>query len=106
MTRRTISRGVPRRLVEKCSGITFWGLTDEYAWLADPQWGRLGGRPPHLPTRREGRSLRASRFLRWFERPFEFGVTAPLFGNPFAAFTQPLCDWDGTSAALPPRGQH
>jgi len=35
--------------VERCSGITFWGLTDEYSWLADPQWGRLRGSPPHLP---------------------------------------------------------
>lgn len=35
--------------VAKCTGITFWGLNDEYSWLSDPHWGRLRGRPPHLP---------------------------------------------------------
>jgi endo-1,4-beta-xylanase len=35
--------------VDKCSGVTFWGLNDEVSWLSDPTWGRLRGRPPHLP---------------------------------------------------------
>lgn len=35
--------------VEKCTGLTFWGLNDEYSWLSSPEWGRLRGRPPHLP---------------------------------------------------------
>jgi endo-1,4-beta-xylanase len=35
--------------VEKCSGITFWGLTDGDSWLNDAHWGALRGRGPHYP---------------------------------------------------------
>jgi endo-1,4-beta-xylanase len=35
--------------VPRCSGITLWGFTDRYSWLADPHWAALRGRPPHLP---------------------------------------------------------
>jgi endo-1,4-beta-xylanase len=35
--------------VEKCTGITFWGLTDGDSWLNDAQWGQLRGKGPHYP---------------------------------------------------------
>jgi endo-1,4-beta-xylanase len=35
--------------VPQCTGITFWGVTDKYSWLASPEWGRLRGRLPHDP---------------------------------------------------------
>jgi endo-1,4-beta-xylanase len=35
--------------VPQCTGITFWGVTDKYSWLASPEWGRLRGRGPHDP---------------------------------------------------------
>ena len=35
--------------VEKCSGITFWGLTDNDSWLNDAHWGAQRGRGPHYP---------------------------------------------------------
>jgi endo-1,4-beta-xylanase len=35
--------------VEKCTGITFWGVVDKYSWLADPRWGQLRGNLPHDP---------------------------------------------------------
>jgi endo-1,4-beta-xylanase len=33
--------------VDKCSGITFWGLTDSDSWLNDAHWGQLRGKGPH-----------------------------------------------------------
>lgn len=33
--------------VERCTAITFWGLTDRDSWLEDPHWGALRGRGPH-----------------------------------------------------------
>jgi endo-1,4-beta-xylanase len=35
--------------VPQCTGITFWGVTDKYSWLASPEWGQLRGRLPHDP---------------------------------------------------------
>jgi endo-1,4-beta-xylanase len=35
--------------VEKCTGVTFWGVIDRYSWLADAKWGRLRGNLPHAP---------------------------------------------------------
>ncbi|MES1164226.1 MAG: endo-1,4-beta-xylanase [Verrucomicrobiota bacterium] len=35
--------------VDRCSGITFWGLTDKHSWLNSPRWGALRGRLPHHP---------------------------------------------------------
>jgi len=35
--------------VDRCSGITFWGLTDRYSWLNSPRWAALRGQPPHYP---------------------------------------------------------
>jgi endo-1,4-beta-xylanase len=35
--------------VPACSGVTFWGFTDRYSWLNDPEWGALRGRGPHRP---------------------------------------------------------
>jgi endo-1,4-beta-xylanase len=35
--------------VKACTGVTFWGVTDAYSWLNDPEWARLRGRMPHLP---------------------------------------------------------
>jgi hypothetical protein len=49
---------------------------------------------------------------RWLGRPFQFVMTAELFGNPLVAFVQPLCDRNGTPAAdgtppaRPERGQN
>jgi endo-1,4-beta-xylanase len=35
--------------VDKCTGITFWGLTDGDSWLNDAHWGQLRGKGPHYP---------------------------------------------------------
>jgi endo-1,4-beta-xylanase len=35
--------------VDKCSGITFWGLTDGDSWLNDGHWGAMRGPGPHYP---------------------------------------------------------
>jgi endo-1,4-beta-xylanase len=35
--------------VEKCSGVTLWGVVDQYSWLNDPKWGKMRGALPHLP---------------------------------------------------------
>jgi endo-1,4-beta-xylanase len=35
--------------VSACSGVTFWGFTDRYSWLNDPDWSGLRGRRPHYP---------------------------------------------------------
>jgi len=34
--------------VERCTGITLWGLTDRHSWLAAPEWAKLRGNGPHL----------------------------------------------------------
>jgi len=40
--------------IDRCSGVTFWGLTDKHSWLASPEWGRLRGRLPHHPLPLDG----------------------------------------------------
>jgi len=35
--------------VDRCSGITFWGVSDSYSWLNSAEWGRLRGPGPHYP---------------------------------------------------------
>jgi endo-1,4-beta-xylanase len=35
--------------VPRCTGVTFWGLSDGQSWLNSAEWGRLRGRPPHYP---------------------------------------------------------
>ena len=35
--------------VDRCSGITFLGLTDGDSWLNDGHWGAMRGPGPHYP---------------------------------------------------------
>jgi len=35
--------------VDRCSGITFWGVSDRYSWLNSAQWGLLRRRSPPYP---------------------------------------------------------
>jgi len=37
------------RAVPACTGITFWGFSDQHSWLNSARWGQLRGRRPHLP---------------------------------------------------------
>jgi endo-1,4-beta-xylanase len=35
--------------VDKCTGLTFWGVSDTHSWLNSAEWGQLRGRGPHYP---------------------------------------------------------
>jgi endo-1,4-beta-xylanase len=35
--------------VDKCTGVTLWGVSDRDSWLATPRWASLRGRGPHSP---------------------------------------------------------
>lgn len=35
--------------VDKCTGITFWGVSDTHSWLNSAEWGQLRGHGPHYP---------------------------------------------------------
>jgi endo-1,4-beta-xylanase len=35
--------------VDRCSGITFWGVSDRNSWLNTAEWGQLRGPGPHYP---------------------------------------------------------
>jgi endo-1,4-beta-xylanase len=45
-----LTRGVIRACVAvpRCTGMTFWGLTDRHSWLATPEWAARRGEGPHL----------------------------------------------------------
>jgi len=45
-----LARGIVRAClsVESCSGMTLWGLTDRYSWLATAEWAPQRGTGPHL----------------------------------------------------------
>jgi endo-1,4-beta-xylanase len=55
-----------------CSGVTFWGFTDRYSWLNDPEWGRLRGRGPHRPLPFDADYL---------AKPMAAGIAAALAGD-------------------------
>jgi endo-1,4-beta-xylanase len=48
---RTITRDIVAACagVDKCTGVTFWGLSDTDSWLSTPRWGALRGPGPHYP---------------------------------------------------------
>jgi endo-1,4-beta-xylanase len=58
--------------VPACSGVTFWGLTDRYSWLNDPEWGQLRGRGPHRPLPFDAD---------YVAKPMAAGIAAALAGN-------------------------
>jgi endo-1,4-beta-xylanase len=35
--------------VDRCTGVTLWGISDATSWLDSPRWSTLRGRGPHLP---------------------------------------------------------
>jgi endo-1,4-beta-xylanase len=45
-----ITRGIVRAClaVKSCTGMTLWGLTDRYSWLATAEWAPMRGNGPHL----------------------------------------------------------
>ena len=58
--------------VEKCTGITLWGVSDADSWLNAPHWGALRGRGPHYP-------LAFDEFLE--PKPMFFGIMDAFAGR-------------------------